>query len=109
MAANLCDTLEAGGMKIPDDIRITGYDAHLAALAHCPTITTIGGQSRLLGRISAEALLARLGETVTPTNETLDLICGASCGCVDRAADDRTFLQVQAYVKRRSRIPNYTK
>ena len=100
MAANLCDTLEAGGMYVPDDIRITGYDAHLAALAHFPTITTIGGQSRLLGRKAAEALLVRLGETVTPTNETLDLICGASCGCVDRAADDRTFLQVQAYVKK---------
>ncbi len=100
MAANLCDTLEVGGMNVPNDIRITGYDAHLAALAHFPTITTIGGQSRLLGRTAAEALLARLGETITPANGTLDLICGASCGCVDRAADDRTFLQVQAYVKK---------
>ena len=101
MAANLCDTLEAGGMKIPDDIRITGYDAHLAALAHFPTITTIGGQSRLLGRTAAEALLARLGETVTPTNETLDLICGASCGCVDQIEDYRSsFKQVAQFVHR---------
>ena len=100
MAANLCDTLEAGGLSVPTDIIITGYDAHLAALAHFPTITTIGGQSRLLGRKAVETLLVRLGETVTPTNKTLDLICGASCGCVDRAADDRTFLQVQAYVKK---------
>ncbi len=100
MAANLCDTLEAGGLNVSADILITGYDAHLAALAHFPTITTIGGQSRVLGKAAAESLLARLGETVTPSGDSLDLILGASCGCVDRAADDRTFLQVQAYVKK---------
>lgn len=101
MAIVLCDVLQEGGMHIPDDIRITGYDAHLAALAHFPTITTIGGQSRLLGRTAAEALLARLGETVTPTNETLDLICGASCGCVDQIEDYRSsFKQVEQFVHR---------
>ena len=100
MAANLCDMLETGGMTVPDDIIITGYDAHLAALAHFPTITTIGGQSRLLGKTAAEALLAHLGETIIPSGDSLDLIFGASCGCVNRTADDRTFLQVQAYVKK---------
>ena len=36
---------------------VTGYDAHIAALSHFPSITTIGGQSRTLGVLAAEKLL----------------------------------------------------
>lgn len=102
MAANLCDTLEAGGMKIPDDIRITGYDAHLAALAHFPSITTIGGQSRTLGILAAEKLLTMLGEQVVPSADAgLHPVFGASCGCVDQMEDYRSSLkQVEQFVYR---------
>lgn len=94
MAANLCDTLEAGGLSVPSDIIITGYDGHLSALAHFPTITTIDGQHSMLGKIATKRLLSRLGETVSHSEDTLDLILNASCGCAERTTDscNRSFL-----------------
>ncbi len=102
MAIALCDVLQDGGLSVPDDIIITGYDAHIAALSHFPSMTTIGGQSRTLGILAAEKLLKILGEEVTPSPDAgLYMVYGASCGCVDQMNDYRSsFLQVEQFVYR---------
>lgn len=102
MALVLCDVLQEGGMRIPADMIVTGYDAHIAALSHFPSITTIGGQSRTLGILAAEKLLTMLGEQVVPSADAgLHPVFGASCGCVDQMEDYRSsFKQVEQFVHR---------
>ncbi len=102
MAIVLCDVLQEGGMHIPADMIVTGYDAHIAALSHFPSITTIGGQSRTLGILAAEKLLTMLGEQVVPSADAgLHPVFGASCGCVDQMEDYRSsFKQVEQFVHR---------
>ena len=102
MAIVLCDVLQEGGMHIPADMIVTGYDAHIVALSHFPSITTIGGQSRTLGILAAEKLLTMLGEQVVPSADAgLHPVFGASCGCVDQMEDYRSsFKQVEQFVHR---------
>lgn len=102
MAIVLCDVLHEGGMHIPADMIVTGYDAHITALSHFPSITTIGGQSRTLGILAAEKLLTMLGEQVVPSADAgLHPVFGASCGCVDQMEDYRSsFKQVEQFVHR---------
>ncbi len=104
MAVSLCDTLAAGGMSVPEDILVTGYDAHIEALLHFPSITTVGGQSKEAGRLAFEKLFSMI-EGKSLTNETirLKIIYGASCGCVDKVENYRQAAeQVQTYIRSES-------
>ena len=101
MAMNLCDALIQGGLSVPHDIRVTGYDGHIGAMAHFPSVTTIGGQSRSLGILAAEKLLLILGEKLNATSDAgLKMVYQESCGCVDQAEDYRSSrLKVQQFVR----------
>lgn len=101
MAMNLCDALMQGGLSVPHDIRVTGYDGHISVMAHFPSVTTIGGQNRSLGILAAKKLLLVLGEKLTDTSDAgLKMIYQESCGCVDQAEDDRSSrLKVQQFVR----------
>lgn len=85
MAVSLCDTLRNGGISVPEDIIITGYDGHLSALSHFPAITTVCGGTKELGIRGTEKLLSMLG--ISPIHNEgsgLHIIFGSSCGCVER-------------------------
>ena len=41
MAVALCDALKIHGLKVPEQIAVTGYDGNIEALSYEPVITTI--------------------------------------------------------------------
>ena len=100
MAVSLCDTLIEGGMSVPEDIIITGYDAHIVALSHFPSITTVSGQSRETGRLATEKLLAMIGAAEFGDKKIqLKTEFGASCGCRSLHDDyKQAALQIQTYI-----------
>ena len=49
MAIALCDALQAGGISVPGDVAVTGYDGTMQALIHDPPVTTVKGCGSRLG------------------------------------------------------------
>ena len=88
MAVALCETLKAGGISIPEDIIVTGYDGHISALSNFPSITTVGGGISSLGTRGTVRLLELMGmDAGTHENSEMHILYGASCGCAERITD----------------------
>ena len=82
MAMTLAIRLAEHGIRVPDDIAVTGYDGGWRAALHTPTITTVTGREKNLG-IRA---VCRLHEILTGQEcsipQTPQVIrYGISCGC----------------------------
>ena len=85
MAVSLCNTLQRGGISVPDDVIVTGFDGHLFALSHFPSVTTVSGAMQALGKCAAEKLLTRIGCTPAYSTDTgMHILYGSTCGCVER-------------------------
>ena len=82
MATALCDVLKAGGISVPEQIRITGYDSTPEANAHIPSLTSFSPDMKRLGAVAAERLLALLHHRKPDKSELSDgkMIYGESCG-----------------------------
>lgn len=83
MAISLYDALTEYGIRVPEEIRITGYDGTLESEIHKPPVTTYRTSWRQLGR-NAFCLLYQLitGEEITPRSfERGKLLTRESCGC----------------------------
>ena len=85
MAISLCNTLADGGINIPDDMMISGYDGSREAMENVPTITTIYPENGALGARAVLKLYKMItgsdGEAVDMPNGRL--ILTGSCGCSD--------------------------
>lgn len=83
MAMELVSALAAGGIKVPEDIAVTGYDNSEEARSYIPSITTYRRPNFQLG---AEAF-RRLYRIITGKicsmipNEYGSICLGGSCGC----------------------------
>lgn len=83
MAKFLCNALIKGGIRVPDDVRISGYDASHDAIGNIPSITTVYPDNSYLG---ARAV-SRIHEIITgETPEIVEtdrrrIIFARSCGC----------------------------
>lgn len=83
MAISLCDALKESGIRVPENIRITGYDASIEARIHVPPITTYAPSWKKLGAAAICRLLHEI------TGEEIECICtdkealrpNISCGC----------------------------
>lgn len=83
MAVALCNSLTEHGVKVPDDIAITGYDGSWEAFVHDPPITTIAGHEHQLGLSAAKMLLEQIEHRQLDAIQSKQYIrFGTSCGCV---------------------------
>ena len=85
MAMNLCNALISGGIKVPEQVRITGYDGSREAVENIPSISTVYPENSHLGA-SAICRLHKMmtGEDAEPTDiKRGSLILAQSCGCSD--------------------------
>jgi len=74
---------EALGLRVPDDLAVTGWDDVMAARHSRPGLTTVRQPMRELGALAARRLHDRLaGVTTEPRHEVLptQLVQRASCG-----------------------------
>ncbi|WP_295087131.1 substrate-binding domain-containing protein [uncultured Ruminococcus sp.] len=81
MAIALCDALQAGGISVPGEIAVIGYDGTMQALIHEPPVTTVGGCERQAGQKAVELLLEQLGRQKVCKPLEPVLLLGGSCGC----------------------------
>ena len=84
LALNLLDLLQSHGVRVPDDVIVTGFDGILAGRLSRPSITTVRQPMETMGRVAARLLM---DETTTPGGVPrvirlgTKLILRDSCGC----------------------------
>lgn len=105
MARSLCNSMVLGGYRIPEDIKISGYDGSNKALLEIPSVSTVCPENIRMGASAVCILHSKLtGENVQPV-ETLErgrLILARSCGC-----GSNTLYSVEAGEEYHNRIEKY--
>lgn len=84
MAISLTDALMQHGIRVPEDIKVTGCDGITEALLHDPPLTTITGRSYQLGYGAAARLYHRIHPDCIRSGMPAmrqKLHIGTSCGC----------------------------
>ncbi len=83
LALGAVQTLRDGGVGVPDDIVVTGWDDVMAARYVSPGLTTVRQPMAELGRLAAQRLHERVtGERTRARNDVLptELVLRDSCG-----------------------------
>lgn len=83
-ALRLIDALAASGLRVPEDVAVTGFDGIVAGRISRPALTTVRQPMEEMGRIAAEILIDRSEHPETPPrNEQLPVrvLIRESCGC----------------------------
>jgi LacI family transcriptional regulator len=84
IAVGVIYVLNAAGLKIPDDVVVTGFDDITLTRYLTPPLTTIRQSGGLLGEAAVDALVAMLdGSEVANRTVVLptELVVRGSCGC----------------------------
>lgn len=81
----LLDALEAEGLRVPDDVVVTGFDGTLGSRLTTPALTTVRQPMEAMGRAAARILAGTAG--AAPSGGAFDIVFEArvvvrrSCGC----------------------------
>jgi signal transduction histidine kinase/DNA-binding LacI/PurR family transcriptional regulator len=98
MALGAMEVLRERGVRIPEDIALTGFDDTEDGRQAVPPLTTILQPVYEMGRLAGEMLLERLNGG--KTQETLivkpSLIIRQSCGCVEQSLMKANFVGGEA-------------
>ncbi|MFG3341269.1 LacI family DNA-binding transcriptional regulator [Glycomyces sp. NPDC048151] len=84
LALAVMDLLQAAGLRVPEDVIVTGFDGVLAGRLSRPTLTTVRQPMEAMGRLAARLLYE---ETLAPSPAPRTFRLGtrlyprASCGC----------------------------
>ncbi|HBB19334.1 MAG TPA: AraC family transcriptional regulator [Ruminococcus sp.] len=99
MAVELCRTLMANGIRVPEDICVTGCDGNMVSQTEAVTITTVSSQESRLGMAAARRLLSLMGEEVPDEELSPALVIGESCGCAElgRIVRSRELSDIRSY------------
>jgi LacI family transcriptional regulator len=86
MAVGALTALADAGLRVPADIKVTGFDDIQLARHARPALTTIHQPMRQLGATAVELLLRRIADpAAAPATELLPtrLVVRSSCGCTN--------------------------
>ncbi|MBR4720107.1 MAG: GGDEF domain-containing protein [Lachnospiraceae bacterium] len=82
MAINVCDVLKEEGLKVPDDVIVTGFDGYDEVFVSVPGVTTVDCELTELADMTAEAAARSVsGEDCSDMFVIPRLIKNESCGC----------------------------
>jgi LacI family transcriptional regulator len=90
-ALDLLEDLRHRGIRVPEDVIVTGFDGLAAGLISQPTLTTVRQPMHDLGIAAVELLLNRIADPESPAEHRrfpVELTVRTSCGC-PRAAPPR--------------------
>jgi len=76
--------LQAGGLRVPEDIAVVGFDDIYPGSLIAPLLTTVRQPMRQLGERACSRLLERIADPGLPHRAELlptELIVRESCGC----------------------------
>jgi len=90
MAMGVCEELKNFGYKVPDDVKITGFDGLGSAEYFMPRLTTCKEDVPYLAELSIKLINGCLDGTVSPGTfpETYMAYIGESCGCMNSMSID---------------------
>jgi LacI family transcriptional regulator len=83
-ALDLLNDLRAKGIRVPEDVIVTGFDGLAAGLISRPTLTTVRQPMHDLGVAAVELLLNRIADPESPAEHRrfpVELTIRHSCGC----------------------------
>lgn len=83
MAMGAVSAIRATGLRVPEDIAVTGFDDIAMQLGVVP-LTTVRLRKQYLGRIAARQMLQRVADLTAPQQRilvTTELVIRRSCGC----------------------------
>ncbi len=84
LALAVLDLLEDKGVRVPQDVLVTGFDGILAGRLSAPTLTTVRQPMEAMGRFAAQVLVDNGGQRWTsPQSRSFPvrLVVRDSCGC----------------------------
>jgi len=99
MAVELSRKLTEYGIKVPDDIKITGCDGSIISQTERISITTVAYQERINGYLALYKLLEGLGVQTNDEGISPELVIGKSCGCSDNCSRfrDSAYCDIMEY------------
>ncbi len=89
MAIGVMQTLARGGVRVPEDLAVTGFDDIFPGSLFEPSLTTVHQPMRLLGERACARLLDRIAQPDLPPRVELlptSVVLRKSCGCPPGAA-----------------------
>lgn len=95
MAVGVLVTVLSQGLRVPDDIAVTGFDDIPMANITTPALTTVRQQMRELGAATVRTLQQRIDSNCDPDFDLVlptELVLRGSCGCTSSAKTSTTAL-----------------
>ena len=99
MAIGVLAALASAGVRVPEDVAVTGFDDIFVGGLVEPTLTTVHQPMRLLGEQACMRLLQRIATPGLPPEVQLlptELVLRSSCGCPRGTATRQLIQPVQA-------------
>lgn len=86
LAIGVCEALAEVGIRVPEDVAVTGYDNFDAAINYSPRISTIDRAKKELGYESCDHLFKQMNNEPVETKVLLKSkpIYSESCGCYEK-------------------------
>jgi LacI family transcriptional regulator len=84
MAIGVLRAFAAGGVRVPEDLAVVGFDDIALGSLYDPALTTVHQPMRMLGEHACARLLDRIADpALSPTVDLLptELVLRSSCGC----------------------------
>lgn len=89
MAIGIMQAFARGGVRVPDEVAVVGFDDIFPCSLLEPSLTTVHQPMRMLGERACARLLERIAHPDLPTQVELlptELVVRKSCGCVPDGA-----------------------
>jgi LacI family transcriptional regulator len=83
-ALAMLDALQEAGVRVPEDVAVTGFDGIMAGLLSRPALTTVRQPMGEMGRAVVEILVERITAPAAPPavrQLPVELVLRQSCGC----------------------------
>ncbi|MEV4287153.1 LacI family DNA-binding transcriptional regulator [Nonomuraea bangladeshensis] len=83
LALTVLDLLAQHGVRVPDDVAVTGFDGIIAGRLSDPTLTTVRQPFASMGRLAVRILTDTAAGLAHPKSYVLPtrVVIGGSCGC----------------------------
>lgn len=91
MAIGFISKLEQCGYKVPEDMKVTGFDNTLKAQSNLPGLASVKRWDDELGRLCVDRMIGMMAGETYPKNEysTYEYVPNESCGCVPFGAAEK--------------------
>jgi LacI family transcriptional regulator len=99
MAIGVLRAFAAGGVRVPQDMAVVGFDDIALGSLYDPSLTTVHQPMHMLGERACTRLLDRIADPdLSPAMELLptELVLRASCGCSGEAGARQPVLPLRA-------------